>query len=147
MGCRIGFECRVRVVDRLAAVLAVDKVVDHARLQRARAEQRHQRDDVVEAVGLQAPDQVLHAARFELEHRRGLAGLQQLERRRIVQRNASMSSGFAGAPCIDGAHRPVDDGQRAQAQKVELDQPDGLDVVLVVLRNQSAAALLRSTAA
>ena len=34
-------------------------------------EQRDERDDVLEAVGLQAPDQILHAARLELEHRRG----------------------------------------------------------------------------
>jgi hypothetical protein len=42
-------------------------------LQRARPEQRHQRDDVLEAVGLAARARSLHAARLELEHRRGLA--------------------------------------------------------------------------
>ena len=46
----------MQVVDRPVgpAVLAVDEVVDHARLQRAGTEQRDQRDDVLEAVGLQA---------------------------------------------------------------------------------------------
>ena len=67
-------------------MLARDEVVDHARLQRAGAEQRHERDDVFEAVGLQAADQILHAARFELEHRGGLAALQQLVGRRVVHR-------------------------------------------------------------
>ena len=78
----------MQVVDRPGrlAVLALDEVVDHARLQRAGAEQRDQRDDVFEAVGLQAADQVLHAARFELEHRRGLAALQQLVGRGVVHR-------------------------------------------------------------
>ncbi len=52
----------MRIDDLLEAVLARDEVVDHARLQRARAEQRHQRDDVVEAVRLQLADQLLHAA-------------------------------------------------------------------------------------
>ena len=73
------FEARMQVVDRAvaAAVLAVDEVIDHARLQRPGAKQRHQRHDVLEAVRLQAADQVLHAARLELEHRGGAAGLQQ----------------------------------------------------------------------
>jgi hypothetical protein len=61
------------IARRLAAVLAVDEVIDHARLQRPGTKQRHQRHDVLEAVRLQAADQVLHAARFELEHRRRLA--------------------------------------------------------------------------
>jgi hypothetical protein len=66
------------------AMLAVDEVIDHARLQRSGPKQRNQRDDVLEAVRQQAADQLLHAARFELEHRRGLATLQ--------QRNTSGSS-------------------------------------------------------
>ncbi len=57
--------------------LRIDEVVHHARLQRAGAEQRDERHDVFETVRLQAADEVLHAARFELEHRGGLAGLQE----------------------------------------------------------------------
>ena len=49
---------------------------------------------------------------------------------------------FAGAHRIDHLQRPVDDGQRAQAQEVELDQPGFLDVVLVVLDDQAAAVLI-----
>ena len=84
-----GFEVRVRVLDFHAAVLAIDEVVDHAGLQRPRAEQRDQRDDVFEVVRLQAVDQVFHAARFELEHRAGVRRLQQLESIRIVERESS----------------------------------------------------------
>ncbi len=36
-------------------------------------------------------------------------------------------------------HRAVDDGERAQAEEVELDQARGLDVVLVELRDHAAA--------
>ena len=81
-------QVRVQVVDRPAGrlVLAGDEVIDHARFQRPRAEQRHQRDDVLEAVRLQAADQILHAARFELEHRRRAPGLQQRVGRGIVHR-------------------------------------------------------------
>ena len=46
-------------------------------------------------------------------------------------------------PCtagVDRLHRPVDDRQRAQAEEVELHQPDRLDVVLVELRDRALAA-------
>ena len=66
---------RVGILDAGTAVLAIDEIVDHARLQRARSKQRHQRNNILEAVGLQAPDQVFHAARFELKYRRGLVCL------------------------------------------------------------------------
>jgi hypothetical protein len=47
--------------DMLAAVLAVDVLVDGAGLQWARSEQRDQRHDVVEPVRHEPADQVLHA--------------------------------------------------------------------------------------
>ena len=48
---------------------------------------------------------------------------------------------------IDDLHGPVDDGERAQAQEVELDQARGLDVVLVELRDHARRRRLRRTAA
>ena len=74
-----GLQIRMQIVDGpvTAVVLAGDEVIDHPRLQRARPEQRHQRDDVFEAIGLQAPDQVFHATRFELEYRGRAAAFQQ----------------------------------------------------------------------
>ena len=65
-------------------MFTVDEVIHHARLQGARAEQGHQRDHVFEAVGLQALDEILHAAGFELEHRRGLESAKQGERLLVV---------------------------------------------------------------
>ncbi len=67
------FEDGVQVIDLAARTqLALDEIVHHARLQRAGTEQGHQRHHVLEAVRLQAADQVLHAARFELENGGGL---------------------------------------------------------------------------
>ena len=51
----------MRVGDGSAAVLAVDEVVHHAGLQGTRTEQRDERHDVVEAIGLEPPDEILHA--------------------------------------------------------------------------------------
>jgi hypothetical protein len=47
-----------------------------------------------------------------------------------------------GALGVDGAQRPVDDGERAQTQEVELDQPHLLHVVLVVLGDEVGTARL-----
>jgi len=143
---RCWLEQRVRVAGLRATVLARDEIVDHARLQRAGAEQRDQRDDVLEGVGLQLLDQVAHAARFELEDRGGLAALEQRVGRRIVGRQRGDVDGCLAefrAARVDRLDRPVDDRQRAQAEEVELDQPDRFDVVLVELRDQAFAAGFR----
>ena len=136
----------MQVVDRslATAVLAGDEVIDHARLQRPGSEQRNQRDDVLEAIGLQASHQILHAARLELEHRGRLAGFEQGEGRCVVHRqirHVERRTNLARRdPCgVDGAHGVVDHGQRAKAEEVELDEARGLDVVLVELRHHRAA--------
>ena len=56
------FQVGVEIIHLGTAVLAVDKVIHHARLQRPRPEQGHQGNDILEAVGLQTADQILHAA-------------------------------------------------------------------------------------
>jgi hypothetical protein len=137
----------MQVIDGGAArvVLARDEVLDHARLQRSRTKQGDQRHDVAEAVRLQAPYEILHAARFELEYRGGLAALQQLISGGVVHRQRAHDqrrfTAF-GAQGIDVAHRPLDDGEGAQAEEVELDQPGGLDVILVELGDRGGAPLL-----
>jgi hypothetical protein len=61
------------ILDLLAAVLAVDEVVDHAAFERARPVQRDRGDDVFEAVGLELLQDLAEAARLELEHAGGVA--------------------------------------------------------------------------
>jgi hypothetical protein len=63
-----GFQRRVRVLDLLAPVLALDEVVHHAALDGARPVERARGHDVLEAVGLELLEQVAKARRFELEH-------------------------------------------------------------------------------
>ncbi len=60
------------VGDRGAAVLAVDEVLDQ--VHRAREVEGHHRDDVLDALGLEALERVPHARRLQLEHPEG-AGL------------------------------------------------------------------------
>ena len=150
VGAGQGFAQRiVGVDDGLLAVLAVDVVVHGARLQRARAVQGDQGDDVVDGVRLQAADQVLHAFGFELEDGRRLRGLQELVGGGIVEgQRLDVDGGFALFLAririlIDGLHRPVDDGERLQAKEVELDEARLLHVVEVELRDHPAATLVR----
>ena len=75
--------------------------------------------------------------------------LQQLEGVGIVERefgNIQRIAVFFFAPAVNVFHRPVNDGERAQTEKVELDQADGFDIVLVELGDNTAARLLHSTA-
>ena len=136
----------VGVGHRLLAVFAVDVVIVGAIVQRAGPEQRHERQDVVDVVRQQAAHQVLHAAGFQLEHGGGLGALEQVEGGCIVQGHSvdvhrrPATLGFDGT--VDGLHGPVDDGQRSQPQEVELHQARLLHVVLVVLGDQAAAALI-----
>ena len=61
-----------QIVDHfLAAVLAIDEVVDHAH--GAGAIERVQRDQILDAVRLIAAQNVAHARRFKLEHAAGVA--------------------------------------------------------------------------
>jgi hypothetical protein len=80
--------------------------------------------------------------RLQLEYRSGFGLLQQLVGRLVIQRNevdVDRLQTFLGLLPIDRFQRPLDDGQRAQTEEVELHQASLLDVVLVELSHQTAA--------
>ena len=136
-------QIRVRVFNLHAAVLAVDEVVDHAGLQRPGPEQRHQRDNIFERIRLQAFDQIFHAARFQLEHGGGVGRLQQVESGLVIQRQGFDLQGLFAlrlTAAVDVFHRPVDDGEGTQAKKVELDQTNRFNIILVELGDHAGAA-------
>ena len=72
-----GLEVGVLVLDLLAAVLALDKIVHHAAVQGTGAIEGHQGGQFGEALGLEAHHQVLHARTLQLEDARGVAGLEE----------------------------------------------------------------------
>jgi hypothetical protein len=111
-------------------VLALGVVVDE--LHRPRPVEGVEGRDLGEALRLHPPQHVLHPRRLELEHAVSVAGREQLVDRRVVEGNAlELEAGLLGG--ADRAHGVVDDGQRPQPQEVHLQQPEGLDVVLVEL--------------
>ena len=97
--------------------------------------QRHQRDDVLEAVDRRLLEQVAHAARFELEHGGGVACREDVVGRLVVERQRLQVDRRRRVQHAHVADRPVEDGERGQAEEVELHQADRLDVVLVELRD------------
>ena len=132
----------VRIRYLFATVLTVDKVIHHPRLQRPRTEQRHQRDHIFEAVGLQTLDQILHTARFKLENGGGFRTLQHIEAFFIVERDRGdiqRPLAVLLAAGVDHLQRPVNDGERTQAEEVELHQPGIFNVVFIKLGNRMLA--------
>ena len=104
------------VHDFRAAVLSIDKIVNHTRLQRPRTKQRDEGDNVFKAVGHLLLDKLLHAPRFKLKNRRCLSALEKLVDALIVQLemiDIEFRSAFVPA-LIDHFHRPIDDRKSAQ---------------------------------
>ena len=77
------------VFDLLAAVLAIDEVVDHAALNRAGTVERVQSGEIFDGIRLVAAQHVAHAVRFKLEHAGGQAVVKDLlVGLLVVERNA-----------------------------------------------------------
>ena len=138
---------RVQLRDRRAAVLAVDEVLDHAGAERARAVERDGGDDVLEAVGLEVLEELLHPARLELEDALRLARGEERVGRACRRAGCARGRASCFSRCevgarVDEAHRDVEHRQRLQAEEVELHEARGLDVVLVVLRDERARLLV-----
>ena len=123
---------RIGIRGALAPRLARDIVGNQ--LHRTRAVQRDQRDDVLEAGHRRLLQQFAHAARFELEHGGRIAVLEDRERRLVVERQRLEVDARLRVEHAHVPDRPVEDRERGEAQEVELDEPDGFDVVLVELR-------------
>ena len=119
------FEHRVQVVGLLAAVLAGD--VAGNVVHRAGAVEGDQRDDVLDAVGLEAAERVPHARAFQLEHAGRSTTPQHLVGRPVVERQ---SGKVDLDPCLaqHGA-RVVEHGERLQPQQVELHEAGHLGVL------------------
>ena len=125
-------------------MLARDEIVDHARLQRTRSEQRDQRDDVFECVRLQFLDRdrcmprdsswkiAAVLAALEQRVRCRVVGRQRGDVERLKSRTARrLLIAFTAQSMIVSVRRP---------EEIELDETDRFDVVLVELRDESFAA-------
>ena len=112
------------VRDFRPAVLARDEIRDE--LHRARPVERHHRDHVLEARRLEPAQGIAHAPRFQLEDaerprvREQRIGLGVVQRQRVeVDRHAPRVA--------DQGHGVGEDGERAEAEEVHLEQAELLD--------------------
>ena len=126
----------VQVRDLLLAVLAADvgRDVGH----RSRPEERHHGRQVPDLGGLQVLDVAAHPRTLELEDAGRLAGRQQLEGLRVVQRQV-VDVDLHPAVLADQLHRIGQDGEVDQAQEVELQQAQRLAGVHLELGHGGAA--------
>ena len=135
-------QIRVQVLGFLAPVLALYVVGNQ--VHGPRPVERDQRNDVFQPVRLQLGGQLAHARRFHLEHRRQVSAGKALVGGLIVDGNLQdfqriFIGRFAG---VDHLHRPIDDGQRTQAQEVELHQTHVFQILHVELGDQATTAVL-----
>jgi hypothetical protein len=82
---------RMQARYRLAAVLAIDEVLHHARVERPGPVERSQRDHVFEHLRAIVLEELLHARRLELEHAGRLTALQELVGAFVVERQRAAS--------------------------------------------------------
>ena len=135
------FDQWMRVLNHLGPVLAGHEGGDQ--VHRAGAVQRIQSDQVFQAAGLGFAQHALHTARFKLEHRLSFTLLEQLVGGPVVQRNVFKLEVLAPLVALLNKFAcNFQDGQRRQAQEVELHQTDLLHVVLVEHGHRRLAARL-----
>ncbi len=124
-----GLQIREHVGHGLAAMPALHIGRAHARAQGAGTEEGVERDEIVEAVGAQLAQQLLHAPGLELEDPVRVPGGEELEGLPVVEgADGGHVLGLAVAPG-DDLLRLRDLRERLQAQEIHLQQarPLGLD--------------------
>ncbi len=129
-----GRQLRELVLDLRLSLLPGDEVVDHPALQGSRPVEGVERDQVVEAFRLCLAEQFAHPGALELEHPVRLPLAKQLVGLRIVQRDGVDVEVDAFGP-LDLVEGVADQGERAQAKEVHLQQADALDLLHGPLRD------------
>ncbi len=131
----------MRIANLLESVATLEIRADHVGFDRARAEQRDVDDEVLEAVGLEAGEQLALARGLDLKAPERFRRPDELERRLVVVRNGVDIEPLArGALDLRGGMS--DRRQHPHPEDVELDQPELLDVVLVGLKHREALKAL-----
>ena len=127
----------VEVLRRVPALPGGQERPHHVAFHRPGPEQRDVGDQVLERLGGELPDQLALTRGLDLEDAEGLGRLDQLEGPRIVPGDRVDVDVLA----VDAGHFPDGVGHRGlhpDPEQVELEQPEGLHVVLVELAHRMA---------
>ena len=131
-----GLDEGMQAVGKLLAPLAGDETGNV--VHRSRTVERHDGDDVLDAVGVHLAKHVAHSRAFQLEHADRIALAQHLVGRLVVERHP-LDVEFGVALANEGL-RLSDDGQGLEAEEVELDEPRLLDPLHAELRCRQVRA-------
>ena len=115
------------VLDLLAAMLAIDEVVDHAALNGAGTVEGVQGGEVFDGVGLVAAQHVAHAAGFKLEDAGGQRAVEHFFVSFMIIEREGCEINLLAAGLRDQFHRVIQNGERRQAQEIHLQQAHLLD--------------------
>ena len=126
----------MQIVRLFLALLAGDEARNI--IHRPRPVQRVDGDDILDAVGMHLLQHVAHAGAFQLEHAHRVAVAQHVVGLGVVVRNLVDVEGRFTQP--DQLQRLLDDGERLEAEEVELHEARLLDVFHVVLRRRNGRA-------
>ena len=110
----------------LLPVLALREVVDHAALDGPRTEERVDRDDVLERIRQDLPEEVPHPPRLQLEDPDRLRLLQERVGLGVVERERRQVDRLPGR-FQDEAGRVVENGEGAKPEEVHLEEADPLE--------------------
>src|SRR5438552_15405659 len=131
----------MRVRDRLLTVLAADVCGDV--VHRPGPEERDHSHDVFDSVRLELADVAAHAGGFQLEHAGRLPRTEQLERLLVVERNV-LAPDLDPALALDEPQGMVKDREVSETEEVELENPELLELLVLVLGLESIDVALRA---
>ncbi len=127
----------MEIGDRLDSLAAAQVRMDGVALDRAGPDYRDLDDQVVQVGRLRLGQRLHLGPAFDLEDAHGVGGLEHLEDfRHVLRQPIEVDAG--AAVVLDQLERLVDRGQHAEAEQVELDQLQRLDVALVELDDDAA---------
>ena len=125
-----GYQALVQVLDGLKPATAAHERMHHAALQRARPEECDLVDQVAEVLRLMLREQVELPLRLDLEDAERLARANHVVGGNVVERQR-VDVEVGRHVAVDQLHGLAEGGQHAEAEHVELDEAERLDVVLV----------------
>ena len=124
-----GLQLGMGILDRLMTALA--RTVGWDVRHRPGPIKRHERDDVLEAVGAHVGERPPHPLPFHLEDANGLAAREHLVALGVVERDARELE-IDAAP-VDELRGEIEHAERLEAEEVELDEPGWLNPLHVEL--------------
>ena len=120
-------QLRKFVFDPLAPMFAVNEVINHAALDRARPIQCIQSRQVLNRAWFIPPQHIAHAMRFKLKYAGSKAAMKHLLVRGLVLQRNALQHDFLASNLFQQLDSVIENRQCGQPKKIHLEQPHLLD--------------------